>query len=65
MMTLSAPNGFDVTVAQSRRKNSHPYFILYRLLPFLKQVLKKKEKQKNFDFIKIFPEEEGGIRWVT
>ena len=69
MMTLSAPNGFDVTVAQSRRrrrKNSHPYFILYLLPPFLKQVLKKRRKKKNFDFIKIFPEEEeGGIRWVT
>ena len=48
MMTLSAPNGFDVTVAQSRRrrKNSHPYFILYLLPPFLKQVLKKRRKKK-------------------
>lgn len=45
MMTLSAPDGFDVTVAQQRKKKTaHPFFYL----PFFET------STKNFDFIKIF-----------
>lgn len=52
MMTLSAPDGFDVTVAQQRKKKkAHPFF---SICLFLKQVLKTLTSSRFFFFGSFF-----------
>jgi hypothetical protein len=58
MMTLSAPDGFDVTVAQQRKKKkAHPFFLSAF---FLKQVLKTLTSSRFFFFGSFFLLYRGG-----
>ena len=70
-MTLTAPDGFDVTVAQNKTKKAHPFFPKKKK----KNYTSTKNIKKNFDFIKIFllgffrargwEEELGGLDFST